>query len=141
MGLVLVKDPSIEVSTPWAYAKYKELKSSDYLKNEAGFQERRQILRNSPWLNKTNSSTFPPLRNDLQKVVAPITPAVENGLTFLSSLNGSISIAMSGSGPSCFALFSSYESAKSALDQNRSNLKKYGLHGWCCSFQSKGVHE
>ena len=62
-------------------------------------------------------------------------------LKLLSELPGSLGVAMSGSGPSCFALFSSYESAKSALDQNRTNLKKYGLQGWCCCFQSKGVHE
>ena len=71
----------------------------------------------------------------MQEVVEPVTPAVINGLIFLSSLKGALSVAMSGSGPSCFALFSDYESTLSALEQNRGNLEEYGLQAWCCGFQ------
>ncbi len=137
MAIVLVKDPSIAVSTPWAYAKYKEINSLQYLKSEVSFQERRQLLRQSLWLNPLNKLNPPPLRNDLQEVVEPETPAVQNALAFLSSLRDSLSVAMSGSGPSCFALFPSLEVAKLALEENKSKLKKYGLDGWCCSFKVK----
>ncbi len=139
MAVVLVKDPLVEVSTPWAYSRYKQINFNKYLTNESDFQKRRQLLRESSWLDSINQLNPPTLRNDLQNVIAPAIPAVRNGLKFLSSLEGSLSIAMSGSGPSCFALFSDYKAAKSALDQNKGNLKKYGLKAWCCSFQSKEV--
>mgnify|MGYP002883764383 CR=1 FL=1 len=139
MAVLLVKDPLIEVSTPWAYAKYKEVNSKRYLNHEDEFHQRRQLLRDAEWLNPLSNSKPPPLRNDLQSVIEPITPAVHNGLAFLSSLKGVLSFAMSGSGPSCFALFSDFKEAKSALEDNQKNLELLGLKGWCCAFKSKGV--
>ena len=139
MALVLVKDPLTEVSTPWAYEKYKEINSNKYLKNEDSFAKRCNLLRSSVWLTSGDQST-PPLRNDLQEVVAPVIPSVEKALSFLSCLNGAISFAMSGSGPSCFALFPSLDSAKTALENNKKKLTQYGLNGWCCSFQTKRTH-
>ncbi len=139
MAVLLVKDPLIKVSTPWAYAKYREVNSKNYLNSEKDFNHRRQLLRDASWLNPLSCLNPPPLLNDLQKVIEPITPAVKNGLAFLSSLDGVLSYAMSGSGPSCFALFSDFENAKSALEDNQKKLEILGLEGWCCAFQSKGV--
>ncbi len=140
LAVLLVKDPLVSVSTPWAYSKYKEKNFKGYLCNEKEFEKRRQLLRDSSWLKPSlNSSYPPPLRNDLQKVVGPLTPAVEKSLDFLSSLKGVISYAMSGSGPSCFGLFVDIDSAKIALENNRRQLELLGLKGWCCSFSSRGV--
>ncbi len=139
MAIVLVKDPLVEVSTPWAYATYKKVNSSKYINDEGDFHVRRQLLRNSNWLKPLNVLSPPPLRNDLQEVVAPITPAVKNSLKFLSSLSGAVSLAMSGSGPSCFAIFPSLDAATSALENKKAELKKYGLDGWCCTFNMKGA--
>ncbi|KGG15078.1 MULTISPECIES: 4-(cytidine 5'-diphospho)-2-C-methyl-D-erythritol kinase [unclassified Prochlorococcus] len=138
MAVVLVKDPLVEVSTPWAYSKYREVHFDNYLKVEEDFKERQQLLRKADWINPLTPLNPPPLRNDLQQVVAPAIPAVENGLHFLSSLDGALSIAMSGSGPSCFALFADLESAKRALENNRNKLKTAGLKGWCCAFNVNG---
>ncbi len=139
MGVVLVKDPSVEVSTPWAYLMYKEKKNSRYLTLEKDFEKRRKLLKDANWLNPLNVSNPPPLRNDLQEVVEPITSAVKNGLDFISSLEGVMSFSMSGSGPSCFGLFADVKTARLALESNKKQLKLLGLKGWCCGFRSKGV--
>ncbi len=139
MAVVLVKDPKVEVSTPWAYGQYKERKYKHYLKHEEDFQVKRQLLRDASWLNPLSPLNPPPLLNDLQGVIEPAVPAVKNALDFLFSLEGVLSVAMSGSGPSCFAIFPELNSAKIALENNRERLKLSGLKAWCCSFRNKGV--
>ena len=106
---------------------------------EEDFEKRRQLLRNASWLDPLSCLNPPPLRNDLQQVIEPVTLAVQNGLAFLASLEGILSFAMSGSGPSCFGLFPNIETAKIALEDNQKKLKLLGLEGWCCEFRSKGV--
>ncbi len=139
MAVVLVKDPSIGVSTPWAYSVYKEKNESGYLTLEVEFEKKRQLLITSSWLNPLTPFNPPPLRNDLQQVIEPVTPAVKKSLNFLSSLNGVLSFAMSGSGPSCFGVFADLTSAEKALEENRNQLEKAGLEAWCCAFRSRGV--
>ena len=139
MGLLLLKDPSISVSTPWAYSRCKQMKGKNYFKNEIDFEQRRQLLRHSDWINPLNKSSNIPLYNDLQEIVRPLTPSVDKALNILSSINGKNSFGMSGSGPSCFALFSSYEDAKIAFDENQTSFKNNNLEAWCCSFQPFGV--
>ena len=139
MAVVLVKDPDVEVSTPWAYGKYKERNSKHYLMREEDFQVKRQLLREAKWLNPLTPLNPPPLVNDLQKVIEPAIPAVKNGLEFLLSLEGVLSVAMSGSGPSCFAIFPDLNSARKALKNNNERLQLSGLNAWCCSFRNKGV--
>ena len=62
-----------------------------------------------------------------------------NALDFLFSLEGVLSVAMSGSGPSCFAIFPELNSAREALKNNNERLQLSGLNAWCCSFSNKGV--
>jgi len=139
MGLILVKDPSVSVSTPWAYGRCKEIMGSSYLKSESDFERRRQQLRDESWLKPLSALNPPPLNNDLQQVVAKETPSVLNALKLLSGLPGSIGVAMSGSGPSCFALYSSHNEAKEVLEKYSMELKASGLESWSCSFQTQGV--
>ena len=139
MAVILVKDPAISVSTPWAYKRCKEIYGSSYLNSDSDFEDRRQLLRGESWLSSFSVSDPPPLKNDLQRVVAPELPAVGNALKLLSDLPGSLGVAMSGSGPSCFALYSTYDRAKAVLEQNRMRLEASGLKTWCCSFQTQGV--
>ncbi len=138
MAIVLVKDPNVSVSTPLAYKTYKELNGSNYINSEAGFELRRQELRNASWL-KFDRDTHFPLRNDLQKVVSPITPAVQNALNVLSELPEALSVAMSGSGPSCFALFSNLERARAARQDHLKSFSEFGLKSWCCSLRVDGA--
>ncbi|MEB3253175.1 MAG: 4-(cytidine 5'-diphospho)-2-C-methyl-D-erythritol kinase, partial [Synechococcus sp.] len=109
LAVLLVKDPDVSVSTPWAYKRCRELNADRYLKGEEAFAVRRSHLRQSDWTHPIRAAAPPPLRNDLEAVVEPATPAVQTALKLLRSLGGSLAVAMSGSGPSCFALFSELE--------------------------------
>ncbi len=139
MGLLLVKDPKVTVSTPWAYGLSRERNSSRYLTSEAEFEMRRQLLRSKSWLKNWSVKDPPPLYNDLELVVAPVVPAVRKALRLLSNLPGAISFAMSGSGPSCFALYPGKSLAQRDLDRHREAFEKEGLDTWCCSFRTEGV--
>ncbi len=139
LSIILVKDPLVSVSTPWAYKRYKDVRGSSYLNSEPAFEQRRQLLRKATWLDLNGDSPSIPLNNDLQKVVAPEIESVGNALKLLASFPGSIGVAMSGSGPSCFALYSTHKHALEVYDQNRWQLEAAGLESWCCSFQSECV--
>lgn len=139
LGLLLVKDPKVSVSTPWAYGECRRVKGDHYLQGEEAFAERRQQLREAPWLHPLRAAEPPPLRNDLQDVVAPQTASVQTALRLLQDLPGALRTAMSGSGPSCFALFPSRLDADRALDAARDPLVEAGFETWSCSFVAHGA--
>ena len=138
-GVVLVKDPTVSVSTPWAYGECRRLNGDHYLSDEQAFAERRQHLRAASWLHPLQAAEPPPLRNDLQDVVAPQTASVQTALRLLQDLPGQLRTAMSGSGPSCFALFANRQDADQALDGARDRFVQAGLDAWSCSFVAHGV--
>lgn len=138
LGLLLVKDPGVSVSTPWAYSECRLQRGNVYLHDEAAFEARRQDLRAAQWLHPLGGKS-PPLRNDLQTVVAPLTPSVQNALRCLETLPGCLQAAMSGSGPSCFALFSDRDGADRARDVVQDQLEELGLRSWSCSLIPHGV--
>lgn len=138
-GVVLVKDPSVSVSTPWAYGECRRLNGDHYLCDEDAFAQRRQQLRAAPWLHPLRTAEPPPLRNDLQDVVAPQTASVQTALRLLQGLPGQLRTAMSGSGPSCFALFANRLDADQALNAARDGFAQAGLDAWSCSFLAHGA--
>ena len=139
LAVLLVKDPLVSVSTPWAYQRCKELKQKDYLQGEMAFEQRRQDLRQAPWLQPLRAGCPPPLRNDLEGVVAPETQAVQASLQLLQTLPNTLAVAMSGSGPSCFALFRDQDQCDQAAADLAPELKSAGLSAWACPFRSDGV--
>ena len=139
LAVLLVKDPLVSVSTPWAYQRCKELKGKNYLEGEVAFEQCRQKLREAPWLQQLRAGCPPPLRNDLQVVVAPETQAVQTSLQLLQTLPNTLAVAMSGSGPSCFALFRDQDQCDQAAADLAPQLEAAGLKAWTCSFRSDGV--
>ncbi len=139
MAVLLVKDSSVSVSTPWAYGRFRDLYGKNYLSGENEFEKRRQALRSRDWLRSLNEGNSQPLRNDLQQVVSAEVSSVRKSLQLLAELPACITAAMSGSGPSCFALFPSLELAKSAIEQNGEKFLAAGLNSWCCSLISYGA--
>ncbi len=139
LGLILVKDPSIQVSTPVAYKKYKEEFEHRYLENDSDFEVKRNIVRSINWSDQSLLDNRKEVQNDLQKVVCPMTPEVEKSLNILSRLPGSRLVSMSGSGPSCFALFENYNQANKVLKEHVNEFEKAGLSAWACSMKSNGV--
>ena len=81
----------------------------------------------------------PPLRNDLQEVVAPLNSSVQQALKLLEPLSGQIGVAMSGSGPSCFALFPDRDASEQARQRSDQLFQAEGLQSWSCSLLPHGV--
>ena len=139
LGVILVKDPSIQVPTPFAYKKYKEKYGHTYLKNDIDFELKRKNVRSIDWSDQAIFCNQSGIKNDLQKIVCPMSPEVEKSLKILSRLPGSSHVSMSGSGPSCFALFPNFDVANKVLKENFNEFEKAGLSAWACSMMSYGV--
>ena len=140
LAVLLLKHPEASVSTPWAYGRCREQRSDFYLSTESDFEQRRQALRQAPLLAAlAGGHGLPPLRNDLQAVVEPEQATVRAGLALLRGLEGPLAVAMSGSGPSLFALFPDLEGALAAQERLALQLDAAGFESWCCLLRPQGV--
>ena len=139
LAVLLVKDPRVSVSTPWAYKRCRERNADRYLVGEPAFEQRREALRQASWTQPLRASGPPPLRNDLQAVVEPETAAVQVALRLLRSLEAPLAVAMSGSGPSCFALFADQQGCQTAQAELSDRFAEAGLLSWCCPLRPDGV--
>ena len=138
MAVLLVKDPLVSISTPWAYKRYREMHGKNYMNSEYEFDERRKCLRDSNWLHSLSSNP-PEIRNDLQKIIESEVNAVKRSLDLLYSFPGSLAVSMSGSGPSCFALYSDLNEARAIFENNQMRIQDAGLKSWFCPLRSRGV--
>ena len=140
LAVLLLKHPDTSVSTPWAYGRCRELREDFYLHSEQEFEQRRQALREGPLVRAlAGGGDLPPLRNDLQAVVEPEVSSVGEGLALLRSLHTPLAVAMSGSGPSLFALFADLDQALAAQAQLAGQLESGGFHSWACALRPGGV--
>jgi 4-diphosphocytidyl-2-C-methyl-D-erythritol kinase len=141
LGVLLLKDPEISVSTPWAYGRCRDWRGDFYLSRESDFEQRREALRRSPLLQALRGEApLPRLRNDLQAVVAPEVPSVGRALACLAQGEEQpLAVAMSGSGPTVFGLFASPAAAASARESLAPALQEAGLESWSCGLRSSGV--
>jgi 4-diphosphocytidyl-2-C-methyl-D-erythritol kinase len=150
LAVLLLKHPQASVSTPWAYRLCREQRQHAYLQGPSEFERRREALRRSPLLSRLEQSgasepagraaaAFPPLRNDLQLVVEPEVASVQAGLALLHGAKGSLAVAMSGSGPSVFALFENLDQALAAQAALAAGLEAGGFASWACSLRPRGV--
>jgi 4-diphosphocytidyl-2-C-methyl-D-erythritol kinase len=139
-GVLLLKDPRVSVSTPWAYGLCRQQRGAGYLREESAFEARRQALRQAPLLQALAAGDpLPPLRNDLQAVVEPAVESVRLALELLANAGSPQLVAMSGSGPTCFAIHADADAALRARDQLAERLERAGFEAWCCSFRRGGV--
>ena len=140
LAVLLIKHPEVSVSTPWAYGRCKAMRGDFYLQGEDDFAQRRQALRQGALLQALHQrAALPALRNDLQAVVEPEVESVRQGLALLRQAEGALAVAMSGSGPSLFALFPSLAVAQAAYAGLASPLEQAGFEAWCCGFSNRGV--
>ena len=79
------------------------------------------------------------IKNDLQLVVENENDSVKQALYLLSKLDNCLTFSMSGSGPTCFALFKDVETAKRELSANCKLFKNKGYDSWVCTFLEKGI--
>lgn len=140
MGVLLIKHPDSSVSTPWAYKQCRDQFGGDYLSGEEAFEQRRQALRQAPLLQGLSGhGPLPAIRNDLQKVVEPEVTSVREGLSILRRANGALAVAMSGSGPSLFAVFPDRGGAEAAQNQLADALTAGGFESWVCRCTGSGA--
>lgn len=139
-AVLLLKHPAASVSTPWAYRQSRQQRQASYLEGEAAFEQRRQALRQGPLLRALQGlEALPPLRNDLQAVVEPAEATVRQGLALLRRADAALAVAMSGSGPSLFALFADLEAARRSQASLASDLAAAGFDSWTCPLRPQGV--
>jgi len=140
LSVLLIKHPEASVSTPWAYGRCRDLRSDFYLSAEAEFEQRRQALRQGPLLAALRGEQpLPQLRNDLQAVVEPEVASVREGLALLRQAGDALVVAMSGSGPSLFALFADASAAERARQQLSPLLEQAGFEAWVCRCTGSGA--
>jgi 4-diphosphocytidyl-2-C-methyl-D-erythritol kinase len=140
LSVLLIKHPEASVSTPWAYGRCRDLRSDFYLSAEAEFEQRRQALRQGSLLAALRGEVpLPKLRNDLQAVVEPEVASVREGLALLRQAGDALVVAMSGSGPSLFALFADVSAADRARQQLAPLLEQAGFEAWVCRCTGSGA--
>ena len=141
-GLILLKDPNVSVSTAETYKKYSKRFCDQYLTNREMIENIRKDLRDNG-LNNLNNLNFDnehlTIKNDLQLVVENEYDSVKQALYLLSKLENCLTFSMSGSGPTCFALFKDVETAKKELTANYKLFKDNGYDSWVCTFLEKGI--
>ena len=111
---------------------------SSYLNSEVDFEGgvRRCANHLVGWL-QGEQPQLPPLRNDLQQVVAPENDSVQKGLALLASAGDPLQVAMSGSGPSLFALYRDQAAATAAEQVLAPALAENGFEHWICQFTAE----
>jgi len=138
-GLILIKNPNISISTANVYKKYYEKYSKFINLSDKDIEDVRNKLKNLGFINKDIFQRKIKIRNDLQKIVQEEDKSVKDGLSLLSSLENSLCVSMSGSGPSCYAIFEDFNMAKKIYKKNIEIFKKFEFDAWVCEFHSKGI--
>ncbi len=138
-GVILLKNPSISISTADTYKKYsKKFCLKDYTESD-----KTNIIRNNLRFTGFNDLKFPnqmiKIKNDLQIIVEKENDSVKQALNLLSSLQNCLSFSMSGSGPTCFALFKDINKANEVFEKNQKMFNNNGFEAWVCKLIDSGI--
>jgi len=138
-GLILIKNPNISISTADVYKKYYEKYSKFINLSNVDIGKIRDELINLGFMNKDIFKKKIKIRNDLQRIVQHESKSVYDGLNILSNLENSLCFSMSGSGPSCYAIFEDFNMANKIYKKNIELFKKFGFEVWVCHFHRRGI--
>jgi len=140
-GAILLKNPNVSVSTAETYKKYSNRFCDEYLTltSREMIENIRKNLRDYGLNNLNFDNQHLSIKNDLQLVVENENDSVKQALYLLSKLENCLTFSMSGSGPTCFALFKDIETAKKELTANSKLFKDKGYDSWVCTFLEKGI--
>ncbi len=138
-GLILLKNPNVSVSTAETYKKYSQRFCDPYHTNREMIENIRKSLRDNALNNLDFDNHQLTIKNDLQLVVENENNSVKQALYLLSKLENCLTFSMSGSGPTCFAIFKDVETAKKELTANYKLFKDKGYDSWVCTFLEKGI--
>ena len=138
-GVILLKNPNISISTVDTYKKY----SQEFCPKYFTETEKTNKIRNDLRVNGFNDLKFSEQRinvkNDLQVIVERENNSVKKALYLLSNLQNCLSFSMSGSGPTCFALFKDINIASEVFEQNHKIFNNYGFEAWVCKLINSGI--
>ena len=105
--------------------------------------EKINIIRNNLRINGFNDFNIKDqndkIKNDLQLIVEKENDSVKQALNLLSNLKNCFSFSMSGSGPTCFALFKDINKANEVFEQNKKMFNNNGFDAWVCKFINSGI--
>jgi len=138
-GVLLLKNPNVSVSTAETYKKYSNKFCDQYLTDSEMIENIRKNLRVNGLNNLNFDNQHLTIKNDLLLVVENDNDSVKQALYLLSKLENCLTFSMSGSGPTCFALFKDVETAKKELTANYKLFKDKGYDSWVCTFLEKGI--
>lgn len=138
-GVILLKNPNISISTVDTYKKY----SQEFCPKYFTETEKTNKIRNDLRVNGFNDFKFSEQRinvkNDLQVIVERENNSVKKALYLLSNLQNCLSFSMSGSGPTCFALFKDINIASEVFEQNHKMFNNNGFEAWVCKLINSGI--
>ena len=112
--------------------------SSSFSREEALLKQNE--LRTN-WTYNTNIFKENKIRNDLQKIVYKENSSVQKAMEIFSGINNAISFSMSGSGPSCYAIFENIEIARMSYRDNIILFKENDFDVWVCNLINIGITE
>ena len=139
---VLAKYESLSVSTPWAYKAYRERFESMYVDINADGPMRRDSVRSGPMVSELakpdRRGIGAHLQNDLEKVVLPAHPRVQDLKATMAGCGG-LGTLMSGSGPTVFTLAADEAQANAIAEHVRSQIPDPDLGIWVTQFVPTGV--
>ena len=138
-GVILLKNPNISISTVDTYKKY----SKEFCPKYFTETQKTNDIRNDLRINGFNDIKFSEQRikvkNDLQVIVEKENDSVKKALYLLSNLQNCFSFSMSGSGPTCFALFKNINIATEVFEQNHKMFNNNGFEAWVCKLINSGI--
>ena len=138
-GVILLKNPNISISTIDTYKKY----SKEFCPKYFTETQKTNNIRNDLRINGFNDIKFSEQRikvkNDLQVIVEKENDSVKKALYLLSNLQNCFSFSMSGSGPTCFALFKDIKIATEVFEQNHKMFNNNGFEAWVCKLINSGI--
>jgi len=138
-GVILLKNPNVSVSTAETYKKYSSRFSDQYRTDREMIENIRRNLRDNGLNNLNFDNQHSSIKNDLQLVVENENDSVKQALYLLSKLENCLTFSMSGSGPTCLAIFKDIETAKKELSANSKLFRDKGYDSWVCTFLEKGI--
>jgi len=138
-GVLLLKNPNVSVSTAETYKKYSNKFCDQYLTSKEIIEKIRKNLRDNGLKRLNFDNQHNTIKNDLQLVVENENNSVKQALYLLSNLKNCLTFSMSGSGPTCFAVFKDIETAKNELKANYKLFKDKGYDSWVCNLLEKGI--
>jgi 4-diphosphocytidyl-2-C-methyl-D-erythritol kinase len=139
---VLAKYRNLAISTPWAYKTYRQQFSGSYVADQGNLLDRQQRVHASEIVTaisqRDGKKIGQLLHNDLEKVVLPAHPQVEQLRQTLAEYEP-LGVMMSGSGSTVFALVESRAQAEQMRQQLKTRLPDPDLGVWTTRLIANGI--